>query len=65
MPRSVRAVSSRIDRTTFVPGDFGRLVQPDGTHRWWVRASDGGWVSLSHQRVIENEDGSITLLYRD
>jgi len=63
MSRPARSGSSRIDRATFRPGDYGRLAEADGTERWWVRASDGGWVALSHQRVVENEDGTITLLY--
>ena len=54
---------SRIDRTTFRPGDYGRVTGADGTERWWVRSSTGGWVALSHQRVVENDDGTITLLY--
>jgi hypothetical protein len=28
-----------------------------------MRSSDGNWVALSHQRVQENDDGTITLLY--
>jgi len=28
-----------------------------------VRSADGEWMALSHQRVDENEDGTITLLY--
>ena len=52
-------------RTTFGPGDYGRLVQPDGTERWWVRSANGTWTVLSHQRVVENEDGTLTLLYLD
>ena len=52
-------------RTTFGPGDYGRLVGPDGTERWWVRSANGTWTVLSHQRVVENEDGTLTLLYVD
>jgi hypothetical protein len=39
-------------------------MQPDGTAHWWIRSSKGTWIAFSHQRVIENEDGSITLLSR-
>ena len=35
----------------------------DGVEQWWVRSPSGGWVALTHQRVVENEDGTITLLY--
>jgi len=28
-----------------------------------VRSSNGDWIALSHQRVVENDDGTITLLY--
>ena len=55
--------SQRVDRATFRPGDYGRVIQADGTDRWWVRASNGEWMALSHQRVVENDDGTITLLY--
>ncbi len=55
--------SRRVDRATFRPGDYGRLIQADGTDRWWVRSSNGDWMALSHQRVGENDDGTITLLY--
>jgi hypothetical protein len=44
-------------------GDYGRVIQADGTDRWWVRSSNGAWIALSHQRVAENDDGTITLLY--
>jgi hypothetical protein len=55
--------SRRIDRATFRPGDYGCVTQADGIDRWWVRSSNGDWIALSHQRVVENEDGTITLLY--
>jgi hypothetical protein len=55
--------SRRLDRATFGPGDYGRMIRADGTLRWWVRSSSGGWTALSHQRVVENDDGTITLLY--
>ena len=55
--------SRRIDRATFRPGDYGRVTQADGIDRWWVRSSNGDWIALSHQRVVENEDGTIMLLY--
>ena len=55
--------SRRIDRATFQPGDYGRVTQADGIDRWWVRSSNGEWIALSHQRVVENDVGTITLLY--
>jgi len=57
------AGSARVDRATFQRGDYGRVIRADGIEQWWVRASNGGWVALSHQRVVENDDGTITLLY--
>ena len=51
------------DDATFQPGDYGRLVRADGSAQWWVRQADGTWTALSHERVIENDDGTITLLY--
>ena len=57
------ATTPRGDRMTVHPGDYGRLIRPDGTTQWWVRASNGGWTALLHQRVSENDDGTITLLY--
>ena len=53
----------RVDRATFEPADYGRLVRADGTEQWWVRSSQGIWTALTHQRVTENDDGTITLLY--
>ena len=50
-------------KATFARGDYGRIVSPDGTEQWWVRSSKGTWIALRHQRVIINEDGSITLLF--
>ena len=50
-------------QTTYQPGEYGRVLQPDGTEQWWVRSADGTWTALSHQRVMENDDGTITLLY--
>ena len=58
-----KGASPRVDRATFRPGDYGRVSQADGTDRWWVRSSNGEWLALSHQRVVENDDGTITLLY--
>ena len=57
--------SRRLDRATFRPGEYGRMTRTDGTLQWWVRSSGGGWMALSHQRVVENDDGTITLLYLD
>jgi hypothetical protein len=53
----------RVDRATFRPGDYGRVTQADGLDRWWVRSSSGDWIALSYQRVVENDNGTITLLY--
>jgi hypothetical protein len=39
------------------------MICADGTERWWVRSSRGNWIALSHQRVMDNGDGTITLLY--
>ena len=52
----------RAEKATFGPGEYGRVMQADGTAQWWIRSSKGTWIALSHQRVMENEDGSITLL---
>ncbi len=41
------------------------MTRADGAEQWWVRSSSGGWIALSHQRVVENDDGTITLLYLD
>ena len=54
---------SRPARATFAPGEYGRMVQADGTVRWYVRSSRGTWIALRHQRVMENDDGTITLLF--
>jgi hypothetical protein len=53
---------SRPDRATFAPGDYGRMTRADGAAQWYVRSPKGTWIALRHQRVIENEDGTITLL---
>jgi hypothetical protein len=52
-----------IDRSTFAPADYGRVARADGSEQWWVRSADGSWIALAHQRVLENDDGTITLLY--
>src|SRR5215467_4186128 len=51
-----------VDRATFRRGEYGRIVRPDGSEQWWVRSARGTWIALSHQRVMENDDGTITLL---
>jgi hypothetical protein len=61
--KAAKMQPQRVDRTTFHVGDYGRVIQADGTDRWWVRSSNGAWIALSHQRVAENDDGTITLLY--
>ncbi len=62
-PHLTNGHSRRNDRATFQPGDYGRVTQADGIDRWGVRSSNGDWIALSHQRVVENDDGTITLLY--
>ena len=52
----------RLEKATYHPGDYGRMIRPDGTEQWWVRSPKGMWIALRHQRVLPNEDGSITLL---
>ena len=52
----------RLEKATYQPGDYGRMTRPDGTEQWWVRSPKGMWIALRHQRVMPNEDGSITLL---
>jgi hypothetical protein len=53
---------ARIEKANYPPSDYGRIVRSDGSKRWWVRSSNGIWIALRHQRVVENDDGSITLL---
>ena len=62
-PRGANGASARLDRATFRPGDYGRVTRPDGTDQWWVRSPSGSWIALSHGRVVENDDRTITLLY--
>src|SRR5215470_13831168 len=52
----------RLEKATYQPGEYGRMVRRDGTEQWWVRSSIGTWVALRHERVMPNDDGSITLL---
>jgi len=52
----------RLEKATYQPGDYGRMIRPDGTEQWWVRSSNGTWVALRHERVMPNDDGTITLL---
>ena len=52
----------RLEKATYQPGDYGRMIRPDGTEQWWVRSAKGIWIAVRHQRVMPNEDGSITLL---
>src|SRR5215472_15253775 len=47
----------RLEKATYQPGDYGRIVRPDGTEQWWVRSSGGPSVALRHQRVMPNDDG--------
>ena len=52
----------RLEKATYQAGDYGRMIRPDGTEQWWVKLPKGIWIALRHQRVMPNEDGSITLL---
>ena len=61
--RERRVDEDRPEKATFAPGDYGRIVSLDGTEQWWVRSSKGTWIALRHQRVMINEDDSITLLF--
>ena len=54
--------ASGVDRATFRRGEYGRIIRPNGTEQWFVRSARGTWIALSHQRVMENDDGTITLL---
>ena len=54
--------ASGVDRATFRRAEYGRIVRPDGSEQWWVRSVQGTWIAVSHQRVMENDDGTITLL---
>lgn len=60
---AVTGVPGRLDRATYRPGDYGRVVRPDGSDQWWIRSASGTWIALSHGRVVENDDRTITLLY--
>jgi len=39
------------------------MSRPDGTEQWWVRSPKGSWIALRRQRVMINEDGSVTPLF--
>ena len=54
--------ASDVGQATFRRGEYGRIVRQDGSEQWWVRSARGTWIALSHQRVMENDDGTITLL---
>ncbi len=53
----------RLDKAIYQPGDYGRMIRPDGTEQWWVRSPKETRIALRHQRVMPTEDGSITLRY--
>lgn len=57
-----RDENALLEKATYAPGEYGRVVRSDDSEQWWVRASNGTWIALRHQRVMENDDGSITLL---
>jgi hypothetical protein len=60
--RSEEHGKHRLEKATYQPGDYGRMIRPDGSEQWWVKSPKGMWIALPHQRVMPNEDGSITLL---
>jgi len=33
----------RLEHATYQPGDYGRMIRPDGTEQWWVRFPQGPW----------------------
>ena len=39
------------------------MARSDGTVQWYVRSSKETWIALRHKRVMENDDGTITLLF--
>jgi hypothetical protein len=45
----------------FSPGEYGRIIGPDGREKWWVRAPNGHWVLLTRHQVARHEDGTITV----
>ncbi len=47
--------------STFSPGEYGRIIGTDGSEKWWVRAPNGHWVSLTHRQVLKHDDGTITV----
>src|SRR2546427_3843395 len=79
MPRSCRRVGfrramrrtaqerrddgDRPAKATFAPGDYGRIVSPDGTEQWWVRSSKGTWIALRHRRGVGNAGRRSTPLF--
>jgi len=36
----------RAEKATFGPGDYGRVMQPNGPAQWWIRSSKGTWIAL-------------------
>jgi hypothetical protein len=62
-PQAATGSSARLDRATYRPGEYGRVIRPDGSDQWWIRSASGAWIALSHGRVVENDDRTITLLY--
>jgi hypothetical protein len=57
-----KVVDIALEKATYGPGDYGRIVRADGSQCWWVRSPKGTWIALNHERVMENDDRSITLL---
>jgi len=46
---------------TFSPGEYGRMLDPDGEEKWWVRGPNGNWVLLTRHQVLKYDDGTITV----
>jgi len=42
----------RLEHATYQPGDYGRMIRPDGTEQWWVRFPQGPRVALRHQTAL-------------
>ncbi len=49
------------DTGTLSPGEYGCIIEPDGTKKWWVRTPRGAWALLTHHRVTKHEDGTLSV----
>jgi hypothetical protein len=43
----------RLEKATYQPGDYGRMIRADGTEQWWVRSPKGTWVALRHSGLCQ------------